>query len=154
MRRCYVYFHRRVTDRRIFYIGRGRGERAWSKGNRTREWYEQVEKHCYTVEIAEDNLEPHEAVIRECQYMSVYNALGEPLVNKNMVLERRNVRDVGRLNLEGEPCYCFRLITTPFMLCATIDTMVTEHDVDWDEINELVDGEIAVTSMGWVLNEK
>lgn len=47
----YVYAHRRATDGQIFYIGKGCGERAWSKRNRNTYWRNTVKKYGLAVEI-------------------------------------------------------------------------------------------------------
>lgn len=48
---CYVYLHRKKSDGRIFYIGKGQGKRAWKKSQRS-DWWKRVEaKHGRTVEI-------------------------------------------------------------------------------------------------------
>lgn len=48
---CYVYVHRKKTDGRIFYVGKGRNKRAWKKTQRS-DWWKRIEaKHGRTVEI-------------------------------------------------------------------------------------------------------
>lgn len=48
---CYVYLHRKKTDGEIFYIGKGRGKRAWKKTQRS-DWWKRIEaKHGRDVEI-------------------------------------------------------------------------------------------------------
>ena len=34
----YVYFHRRLDNNEIFYVGKGQGNRAWSTKDRSSEW--------------------------------------------------------------------------------------------------------------------
>lgn len=47
----YVYRHRRATDGRVFYVGKGKGQRAYKKSSRNRHWQNIVAKHGFTVEI-------------------------------------------------------------------------------------------------------
>lgn len=46
----YVYLHRKLSGE-IFYIGKGCGNRAWDKKNRSSYWYNTVKGCEYTVEI-------------------------------------------------------------------------------------------------------
>ena len=52
----YVYFHRKASDNSIFYVGKGKGRRAYWKNNRNKHWHNVVNKHGYIVEIYKDNL--------------------------------------------------------------------------------------------------
>ena len=47
----YVYIHRRKTDNSIFYVGKGSGNRVFSKSGRSNHWRNIVKKHDYIVEI-------------------------------------------------------------------------------------------------------
>lgn len=47
----YVYIHKRKTDNSIFYVGKGSGNRAFSKSGRSPHWRNIVRKNDYTVEI-------------------------------------------------------------------------------------------------------
>jgi len=49
----YVYLHRRATDGRVFYVGKGIARRAWTKDNRNKHWHHISKKHGYTVEIVQ-----------------------------------------------------------------------------------------------------
>ncbi|MGB3724288.1 MAG: NUMOD3 domain-containing DNA-binding protein [Glaciecola sp.] len=57
----YVYFHRKASDNSIFYVGKGKGRRAYWKNNRNKHWHNVVDKHGYTVEIYKDNLSEADA---------------------------------------------------------------------------------------------
>lgn len=50
-REHYVYAHRRATDGGVFYIGKGKGRRAWGRTGRNPWWHHVSAKHGFTVEI-------------------------------------------------------------------------------------------------------
>ena len=61
----YVYVHRRQTDGKIFYVGKGNGRRAYVK-RRNPFWTSVANKHGYTVHIIENGLAEAEAFELEC----------------------------------------------------------------------------------------
>lgn len=53
----YVYIHRRATDGSAFYVGKGRGKRAWRWGeSRNPHWRNIASKNGVYVEIYKDNM--------------------------------------------------------------------------------------------------
>lgn len=61
----YVYFHRSVSTGEIFYIGKGRGNRAYVKYGRSSRWKDFVALNDYFVEIHLDSLSETEAGLLE-----------------------------------------------------------------------------------------
>lgn len=56
-KKFYVYVHRRVSDGKVFYVGKGKGKRAWCKSTRS-DWWKRVEsKHGRTVHIIVRNVQ-------------------------------------------------------------------------------------------------
>lgn len=53
----YVYLHRRKTDGKVFYVGKGRGRRAFAKCNRNKHWQYIVQKHGFDVEFVETGMQ-------------------------------------------------------------------------------------------------
>jgi len=51
----YVYVHRRASDGRVFYVGKGSGSRSKST-QRNQHWKNIVAKHRYTIEIVQNNM--------------------------------------------------------------------------------------------------
>lgn len=71
----YVYLHRRSTDNKVFYVGKGKKKRAWDFSSRNRHWNSIKEKHGVVVEIVFDNLYEEDAfdievdTIKEMRYL-------------------------------------------------------------------------------------
>lgn len=57
----YVYFHYRKDDGKLFYIGKGNGNRAYNTTRRNIYWKRVVEKHGHIVKIVQDNLSESDA---------------------------------------------------------------------------------------------
>jgi hypothetical protein len=64
MQLSYVYAHVKPSNE-IFYIGKGKDKRAWSKKDRNLHWHNIVKKHGYSVVILADNLTDEYALIEE-----------------------------------------------------------------------------------------
>ncbi len=57
----YVYLHRRKTDNKVFYVGKGKNRRAWCTDKRNKYWNNVVDKHGFNVDIAFEGLSEQEA---------------------------------------------------------------------------------------------
>ena len=57
----YVYRHIRLDNNKVFYIGKGSKNRAYSKQNRNQYWHNIVNSVGYKVEILKENLSEQEA---------------------------------------------------------------------------------------------
>lgn len=77
----YVYLHRRKTDNKVFYVGKGKGNRASSKHGRSDWWKRTVEKHGLIVEIAFENLSEEGSFQCEKDTILEFRYFGHPLVN-------------------------------------------------------------------------
>lgn len=70
----YVYIHRRASDNKVFYVGKGCGSRANSTHGRNPRWVNTAKKHGFTVEIPFDCLSEEDAfqieidTIKEMRY--------------------------------------------------------------------------------------
>lgn len=78
----YVYLHRRVDNKTIFYIGKGKDRRAWRKTGRNAHWTNIANKTDFTIEILEQNLSEEDAFSVECELIDFFHNMGCPLVNK------------------------------------------------------------------------
>lgn len=57
----YVYLHRRATDNKVFYVGKGKGKRAFQTNGRNDRWNKTYKKHGRVVEIVFEDLSQQEA---------------------------------------------------------------------------------------------
>ena len=77
----YVYLHRRLSDNRVFYVGKGKGNRAYVKTKRNSHWNHVVNKHGLKVEIVFDNLTEEDSFQIEKDTILEMRYFGYPLVN-------------------------------------------------------------------------
>lgn len=77
----YVYVHKREDTKDIFYVGKGKGRRAWSKGRRSKWWTRIAEKYGYSVERVKDELEEGDAFDLERLTIRRYKESGSALCN-------------------------------------------------------------------------
>ena len=76
----YVYIHRRASDGKVFYVGKGHSKRAFAK-DRNRFWQNTFEKHGLKVEVLEHFESELEAFKREIELIAKFKADGHPLAN-------------------------------------------------------------------------
>lgn len=77
----YVYIHKRASDGKPFYVGKGNKYRAWVTKGRNNWWEKVVLKHGFTVEIVYEKLTEEEAFQCEKDVILEFNYFGYPLVN-------------------------------------------------------------------------
>ena len=70
MNNYYIYFHINPLKNEIFYVGKGKGKRAYSKNNRNNYWYNTTKRYGYIIDITEDGLTEQEAFEREIFYIN------------------------------------------------------------------------------------
>jgi hypothetical protein len=77
----YVYLHRKKSDDKIFYVGKGKGNRYRSKSGRNLHWKNTVKKYGYYSNIIQDSLSEIDSLELE---EFLINLIGlENLCNKN-----------------------------------------------------------------------
>jgi len=77
----YVYFHKKISDGVIFYVGKGSNRRAFSKSGRNAYWNNVVNKHGYEIEIFKNNLSENDAFELERLAIKTLKEIGVPLTN-------------------------------------------------------------------------
>jgi hypothetical protein len=76
----YVYKHTRLDNYETFYIGKGKGNRAYSK-QRNKYWHNIVEKVGYKVHIVKSGLSDQEACQLEIKLISLFKKYGRCKAN-------------------------------------------------------------------------
>jgi len=77
----YVYTHARKDDGATFYVGKGRGDRAWRESRRSVYWQRVVAKHGRTVRVVASGLPEELALLAEVELIEKLTRLGANLVN-------------------------------------------------------------------------
>lgn len=77
----YTYLHRRESDNKPFYIGKGQGKRAWSHKGRNTHWTRVVGKHGLKVEILAEWSCEKQAFDHEKFLIVCFRDIGFDLVN-------------------------------------------------------------------------
>jgi hypothetical protein len=100
----YVYVHRRLTDNRPFYVGKGSGKRAWqfTGASRNTYWHRVRNKYGISVEIVFESLTEDEAFQCEKDTITELNYFGYSLTNLTTGGEGSsgiNFTDQQRLNI-------------------------------------------------------
>lgn len=68
----YVYVHRRATDGHVFYVGKGKNDRAWNSSNRSKYWKNIASKHGHQVEIVINGMLEEDAFQLERDLIAFY----------------------------------------------------------------------------------
>lgn len=71
----YVYVHRRASDNRVFYVGKGNKRRGWRRSGRNKLWHTIANKHGVVCEIVKDNLDEDLSFDLERELISFYGRL-------------------------------------------------------------------------------
>lgn len=66
----YVYTHSRETDGSVFYVGKGKGDRAYSLKSRNAHWRNIAKKNGYTVDIVREQLSEQNAFKYEIELIA------------------------------------------------------------------------------------
>lgn len=78
----YVYTHSRSSNGSVFYVGKGKGRRAFIRRGRSLHWERVADKHGFYATIVADGLTEDEAFKIEREKISQFRAKGCGLVNQ------------------------------------------------------------------------
>lgn len=81
MSNFYVYIHKRLDNGLVFYVGKGKNNRAFSDKGRNKYWKNTVSKHGFVVEIVFENLTEDEAFQIEKDTILEFEYFNHPLTN-------------------------------------------------------------------------
>lgn len=79
----YVYVHCRATDGGVFYVGKGKKNRAWQLTGRNKDWNQVAEDHGIRVDIVFSSESVDDAYAIERMSVSLLRDMGVDLVNKS-----------------------------------------------------------------------
>lgn len=77
----YTYIHQKTDDNKIFYIGKGQGNRAFSNNRRNNFWQSIAKKHGFNAEIIAYWKTEQEALAHEMLLISCFKDMGYKLAN-------------------------------------------------------------------------
>lgn len=77
----YVYLHRRNDTNEVFYVGKGKDKRAWSRSGRNEWWLRIVAKTGFTVEFIEQGISEQSAFDLEVELIKFYRDCNHTLCN-------------------------------------------------------------------------
>lgn len=78
----YTYVHHRADDEKVFYVGKGKGDRAHSRRGRNPHWRRTAAKHGLRSEVVAHWPSEAEAFEHERFLISCFRDMGHPLCNK------------------------------------------------------------------------
>lgn len=171
MNNYYVYLHRKATNGEVFYVGKGSGNRAWSKCDRSKFWKDVAGKYGLTVEIYLNNVQEWYAYEVERQLIAYYgrrNTGSGTLVNmtnggggKYSEYDEYKRERVSRLISEGKKDktkYSFTNVYTGVVEVCTKSELQEKYNLPVGNIGRLFNEELnnkqnRVSVCGWVLTE-
>ena len=89
----YVYIHFRKDDGLPFYVGKGKGKRAWDKRGRSQRWKNTANKHGYSVGFSWEDIPEEDAFSLEEFLIAQFRSAGYPMVNIVDGWEGRSQKD-------------------------------------------------------------
>lgn len=157
----YVYLHRRKDTNEIFYVGKGRGDRAASVTGRSYGWYRVACEVGRSVEFFRVMLGEDQALKLERELIASLRASGTPLVNvtagTTKKVKRKTIPSIyGSMRRRGMPIkgqwyYTWRQLQGNVTELATAEFMERVHGCDRKEVEDVLDGVILATSEGWCI---
>lgn len=101
-----MYAHINKVTESIFYIGKGKGERAYSQEGRNRFWQNTVAKYGYRVEILIDGLSDMEALRIEADYIKSLELRSNGGQLVNLTYGGRGGKTINELNRDSVVSKC------------------------------------------------
>jgi hypothetical protein len=77
----YVYVHKRADTNQVFYVGKGKGKRAFQVARKSSDWKRVVSSYGYRAEFLVSGIDEEFAFFAEQEAIDVYRKRGAPLTN-------------------------------------------------------------------------
>jgi hypothetical protein len=160
-RSFYVYFHRRNDTGEVFYVGKGRGNRAEDVTGRTHKWYKIACAVGRTVEYVKTDMTEQAALRLERDVIAALRRIDLKIVNVASggamyvpVKEPRSPSNRAQLILADRARVCTWIKEgMGFPVTKSVRWMVLTFGCSREELNDLADGKISITSDGYSLTQ-
>lgn len=107
--RFYIYCHRRKTDGKCFYIGKGTSQRYKTKYGRNQHWWNIVNKHGFEAEILVNNIYEQKAFELEAYFCNQIGYENLSNLNKELGNGGHSLSDESKIKISNKkinhPCY-------------------------------------------------
>lgn len=155
----YVYLHRRNDTNEIFYVGKGRGDRAESVLSRTLKWYSVACAVGRTIEYLATGLSEDAALKLERETIASMRGAGGSIVN----VSSGGGKIYMKPKIKAQPMPERAVVDTEkriwhqkgkkHSLALSIRQMVSTFGCSREELIDVIVGKVEITSDGWYINE-
>lgn len=155
----YVYLHRRNDTNEIFYVGKGRGDRAESVLSRTHKWYSIACAVGRTVEYVSTGMTEEAALKLERETIASMRSTGGKIVNvcsgggKVYMKPKTKAQPTPERAVVDTEKRVWKQQGKKHPLTLSIRQMVSTFGCSREELIDVIVGKAEVTSDGWYLNE-
>lgn len=154
----YVYFHRRRDTNDVFYIGKGRGDRAHSALGRSFGWYRVACDAGRKVEYVKTGMSEADALALERDVIATLRKVGLNLVNVSSGTiyngERAKPKPKRRhkkiVPIDNDK-YWWKASRGNLSVCKSVRYLKLTFGASESELRKVLSGEITTTSDGWSL---
>ena len=158
-RSFYVYFHRRNDTGEVFYVGKWRGDRANAVVGRTHKWYTIACTAGRSIEYVKTDMTEQAALRLERDVIAALRRVDLNIVNVSSgggayvrVKNPRVPSNSAQLTLHDRARICSWIKEgARFPITKSIRWMVLTFGCSREELNDVADGKISITSDGYSL---
>lgn len=151
MNNFYVYVHRKLSNNEPFYVGKGKGRRAYEFSGRNSHWTNVKNKHGVKVEVVFDGLTEDEAYQLEIDTILEFRHFGYPLTNKTSggrgILGLKHKED-SKTKISNKQIYIFVNKDGSVFRGTRLD-LVREHNVERYNLSQLFSNTRVNSAGGW-----
>lgn len=146
----YVYLHRKATDGSVFYVGKGKGHRAWSRSGRSDWWVNISNKNGVVVEVCQDGMIEDMAFLLEMWLIAKLRFQGAGIVNISIGGEGSS----GHISTSRKIVYCSNGMKFDSAQAAS-DWLVSQgnNNASYSSVSMCANGHISSSyGLGWSYN--